>query len=478
MHDPLASRNPFLLKKLQVLTAALPLVGASCGTSRGTLEPTDPATIQPTTATTASLRPASASLQPESAPLIEAAVSLMPRGAINHIGFYAPFSTPLSARVPDSITSCPADLSTALFAEFLFGGKKVGIAVLETPSGSDGSPPTATMWLDRDLDGDLSNEVPITLTGQTLPSKGGASKEDPAPFNYTKFMGEGPVFMGPSEVFLRVSLVDQATRSKLGMPDSIDRAADYAVVGTVTLNGSPYSIIVSDPGVTGYFQNADGTINGALQLLLDLNNDGKYIQTAGEVLPIGFAFNIGGTSYDVAEVGPEGKSLSLSLSNASVPERPLIPPLVVGGIAPSFKAVSIDGTEVNFPGDFKGKIVLLVFWAPWCGPCQRENALHKEAYARFHDMGFTIVRIIIDDIKSLEQMRKIISDLGLPGVSILEDQGWRGPIVGLYNVASIPDVILADGSTGEIIALEEALRGPALIPTLEKILPPPEAASR
>ena len=84
--------------------------------------------------------------------------------------------------------------------------------------------------------------------------------------------------------------------------------------------------------------------------------------------------------------------------------------VVVGQKAPPFHLKPINGKLVNFPDDYKGKIVLLDFWATWCGPCCEELPNVVAAYQKYHDKGFDIVSVSLDDAGQGPQLLQFMKD--------------------------------------------------------------------
>jgi thiol-disulfide isomerase/thioredoxin len=114
---------------------------------------------------------------------------------------------------------------------------------------------------------------------------------------------------------------------------------------------------------------------------------------------------------------------------------------------------------------FKGKYVLLDFWASWCGPCRRENPNVVEAYKKYKGKNFTILGVSLDENK--EAWIKAVKDDGLAWNHVCDLKGWKNVVAAEYGIRAVPSNFLLDPS-GKILA--HNLRGEVLQDTLAKIL--------
>ncbi|WDF53741.1 TlpA disulfide reductase family protein [Mucilaginibacter sp. KACC 22063] len=135
-------------------------------------------------------------------------------------------------------------------------------------------------------------------------------------------------------------------------------------------------------------------------------------------------------------------------------------PLSIGHKAPDFASTSIDGKQVKL-SDYKGKYVLIDFWASWCMPCRAENPNVVKAYGQYHDKGLNILGVSLDTDKAAWQ--KAVNDDKLTWQHVSDLKRFEGPTETLYHIEAIPTnffidpqgVIIAKNVTG--IDLEEIL---------------------
>lgn len=138
----------------------------------------------------------------------------------------------------------------------------------------------------------------------------------------------------------------------------------------------------------------------------------------------------------------------------------------VGAMAPGFTQNDVNDKPVSLK-DFRGKYVLVDFWASWCGPCRAENPNVVKAFHKYQDKNFTILGVSLDRPGSKDAWLAAIKADGLEWTQVSDLQFWNNSVAKLYGIQSIPQNFLIDPS-GKIIGRN--LRYEALNNFLEKAL--------
>ncbi len=128
----------------------------------------------------------------------------------------------------------------------------------------------------------------------------------------------------------------------------------------------------------------------------------------------------------------------------------------LGGEAPDFAQKTPEDKDLKL-SDLRGKVVLVDFWASWCGPCRRENPNVVRLYNQYKEKGFEILGVSLDNVK--DRWVQAIEKDQLKWKHVSDLKGWQNDVAQLYGVRAIPHTILLDAE-GKILARN--LRGAEL----------------
>lgn len=373
---------------------------------------------------------------------------------------YMPTHISLTNVAPAGIKKAPADLVAPLYGTLKLGPaaeqSSLGVILDEPETGP------ARLFVDVNGDGNYQNDPAAKWEAKTTPGANGKTT--------TMYNGDGAVNVKFGKETLPLHLkfyrFDKNDPARASLKTELFYYRDYAQEGDVTLDGKSYHVVLDDIANHGAFEPKAGEKSSGVRLWIDVNGDGKY-DSAFEGWDINEPFNIKGHSFIASVSGPSGGKLKVETSQVAADERKT---QFVGDKALVFEAKTTQDKSVSFPADYKGKLVMLDFWATWCTPCVGEMPNLSAVYKEYHSKGFEVLGVSLDDKKPAKEIEDFATGKGLTWNQIYEGGQWNTRLAKFFTVRSIPHTLLVDGDTGMILATDNELRGKALAPTLDKQL--------
>lgn len=378
-------------------------------------------------------------------------MKLVPERAVHDLTHsYLPLKLTLQDSAPAELKKKP-EMKGPLYGQIKFGGKSYLLA-LDEPQDKP-----AKLYVDSNGNGDLTDDPPTQWKPQV-------------DNGHLMYIGSIKLPLVDGDHTVMVNLVairfDPKDPSRATMSHALGYYADYAYEGQVKLGDVSYHAVLTNDPANGDFRGEFKDMPAAGgRLLIDVNHDGQF-DSHSETFDPRAPFNIKGTTWRIADMTAAGH-FKIEKSDQSVPEIPL---LVKGENVLPFTATMMDGKEVKFPGDYKGKIVLLDFWATWCEACMQEMPGVVKTYNQFHPKGLEILGISLDKADRAEQVRQVAGQEGMTWSQVYEGKWWEARLARMYLIDAIPHPFLVDGDTGKILAEGDDLLGDQLPAAVQKAL--------
>jgi thiol-disulfide isomerase/thioredoxin len=178
--------------------------------------------------------------------------------------------------------------------------------------------------------------------------------------------------------------------------------------GEIELNGKTHRTVLIENDNDAVFRANKGDAGRPMWILIDLDGDGRF--SAAERFDARYAFEINGQNYLARTAAWGGRYMLMPFRGEAAPARgegapaaarpPVtrIPLLAAGTPAPDFVALKPDGSELRL-SDYRGKTVILDFWATWCGPCIRAMPFLENLYQQSKDQDVVVLGVCVWDTK-------------------------------------------------------------------------------
>jgi peroxiredoxin len=359
----------------------------------------------------------------------------------------------LEARKPAGLKQVPAGLVNPLYGVITMGPPEAAMRLNVVADMANGLP--VRFWLDSNGNGDFTDDPPCLSTNYPV--------TDPEGKPATAWKAEGTVTLPFGTGTRNGKLIFYTDTRYPWTRPSISYYADYGLVGEVKIDGQSLSAVLQDIGSLGCFRVDHDVIRNPILHLTDPVN--KRLAAAA---PVHLPFQIGGKWWAVTNLTLDG-TFQIVAATPPPPRKGEVD-LSPGKKAPAFTGKLLDGKRVEFPDDYKGKVVLLEFWATWYTPYKDELPNILNAYEKYHPQGLEILGIDLDQYGLEEKLAAFMKKENMTWPQVYDGKFMNTEVNRLYGTLIPPHRVLVDGDTGVILANMAAIRGEKLDAAIEEAL--------
>jgi len=258
----------------------------------------------------------------------------------------------------------------------------------------------------------------------------------------------------------RLQLSSLSNLSRLGDEGAAEALTTFAAqlatssVPSLALEGKRMLIVADAQKMFASedFSNAGAVITKTAELLAA---DPSDLQTAGLAMQLAGALEQSGDSTVAVTAIKTFGPLFAKSDNPKVRElaesfQAKLRLLELPGNPMEISGTLLDGTPFD-QKKLAGQVILVDFWATWCGPCIAEMPNMLAAYEKYHDKGFEVVGISLDEERG--DVEKFVADKKLPWPILFAGKGWQDPVAQFYGISGIPQLVLI-GRDGNVITTD------------------------